>query len=365
MNTPPLSAGNEDLDVLAAPSTLQLAVDEIPVIDLGPYLAGEPGAIDAVGRQLFKACTEVGFYFLKNHGIAQSTIDHVFAESERFHALPEHEKNKLTLDKNKIGYFGAGTSITRHSELGKGAKPNLYSAFCMRSELAANDPDVLAGTPFRGLNQWPADLPGFRENLLAYNRALEQLARQMLPLLAQALSLPQDFFDQAFRKPLLNMQLNYYAHQADFDGSQYGLAPHTDRAFMTILCQAAVPGLEIGTTDGRWVVAPVLPGHLLVNTGDMLRRWTNDRFLSTPHRVINVSNAERHSIPFFFSPDLDTVIECMPSCCSTEHPAKYPPITHAAFYEWFIKQNYALISGNAPAVATPAGQNVQVANTAL
>jgi isopenicillin N synthase-like dioxygenase len=328
----------------AKPSTLQLAADDIPIIDLGPYLAGEPGALDAVARDLYYASTQVGFYYLKNHGISQAVIDQVFAESARFHHQPESEKLKLKLDKNKIGYFGAGTSITRHSDLGKGTKPNLYSAFCVRSELKADDPDVLAGKLFRGLNQWPGNLPGFRDNILTYNRALESLGRSLLPIFARALDMPLDFFDEAFRKPLQNLQLNYYAHQENFDGSQYGLAPHTDRSFITILCQAKVPGLEIRTIDERWVVAPVLPGHLLVNTGDLLRMWTNEVFLSTPHRVINVSSDERHSIPFFFSPDPDAMIECLPSCQSADRPAKHPPVSHAEFYEWFVRQNYPTIS---------------------
>ncbi|GAA4327860.1 2-oxoglutarate and iron-dependent oxygenase domain-containing protein [Pigmentiphaga soli] len=322
------------------PSTLHLAADEIPVLDLGPYLAGEPGAIDAVARDLLYASTNVGFYYLKNHGIPQSMIDRVFAESERFHRLPEEEKQKLKIDKNKIGYFGAESTVTRHSELGKGTKPNLYSAFCVRNDLAADDPDVLAGKLFRGLNQWPGNLPGFRENVMAYSNALENLGRRLLPIFSRALNLPPDFFDAAFRKPLLNMQLNYYAHQPDFDGSQYGLAPHTDRTFITILCQAKVPGLEIRTADGRWVVAPALPGHFLVNTGDLLRLWTNELFLSTPHRVINTSQVERHSIPFFFNPDPDTVIECLPTCQSAERPAKNPPVTYSDYYEWFVRQNY-------------------------
>ena len=325
---------------VTSPATAALSEDDIPVLDLGPYFGGVPGALDRICRELYRASTEVGFYYLKNHGVPQSLIDQTFAESKRFHDQPLEEKRKLKVDKNKIGYFEVESSITRHSDLAAGARPNLYAAYCLRQELAPDDPDILAGVPYRALNRWPENLPGFRENLLAYSTALEALGKKLLPVIARGLSMPPDFFDAGFEKPLVNLQLNYYPHQPDFDGTQYGLAPHTDRGFITILCQAKVPGLEVRTVDGRWAVAPVLPGHFLVNTGDLLRHWTNDVFLSTPHRVINLSGNERHSIPFFYKPDLPTVVECIPSCQTMANPAKYPPTTVLDFYDWFVKRNY-------------------------
>jgi isopenicillin N synthase-like dioxygenase len=317
-----------------------LAEDEIPILDLGPYFAREQGALDRLGRELYRASTEVGFYYLKNHGIPQALVDRTFVEAKRFHALPLTEKRKIKIDQNKIGYFEVESTVTRHSALANGAKPNLYAAFCMRRELAPDDPDILAGVPYRALNRWPDNLPGFRENMVAFSQAMEGLGKNLLPVLARALDLRPDFFDAAFEKPLVNMQLNYYPHQPNFDGQQFGLAPHTDRGFITMLCQAQVPGLEIRTADGRWVVAPILPGHILVNTGDLLRHWTNDVFLSTPHRVANLSGDERLSIPFFYKPDLNVTVECIPTCQSAERPAKYPPITVLEFYDWFVKKNY-------------------------
>jgi isopenicillin N synthase-like dioxygenase len=321
-------------------TTERLAEEEIPVLDLGPFLAGEAGALDRLGRQLYKASTEVGFYYVKNHGIAQDLIGCTFREAKRFHDLPLDEKRKIKVDANKIGYFEVGSSVTKHSDLAKNAKPNLYAAFCMRRELAPDDPDILAGVPYRALNRWPENLPGFRENMVAYGEAMEALGMRMLPILARALDLPADYFAASFEKPLVNLQLNYYPPQPHFYDDQYGIAPHTDRGFITILSQAQVPGLEIRTVDGRWVVAPVLPGHFLINTGDLLRHWTNDIFLSTPHRVVNLSGGERFSIPFFFKPDLPTRVECIPTCQSAERPAKYSPTTVLEFYDSFVKSNY-------------------------
>jgi isopenicillin N synthase-like dioxygenase len=327
----------------ARPADIVLAEDEIPILDLGPFLAGQPGALDALARHLYFASTQIGFYYIRNHGVPQALVDRMFVESARFHALPIEEKRKLAIDRHKIGYFEVETTITRHSPLAEGARPNLYAAFCMRKDLPPDDPDVVAGKLFRGLNRWPDGLPGFRENLCAYNAALERLVRSMLPIFCRALDVPPDFFDAAFSKPLTNMQLNYYPKQERFDGTQYGIAPHTDRGFITTLCQAKVPGLEVRTADGRWVTAPVLPGHFLINTGDLLRFWTNDLFLSTPHRVINVSGGDRHSIPYFTNPDPDTIIAPVPSCVTPERPAKYATVRHGEFYEWFVRQNYAAV----------------------
>jgi isopenicillin N synthase-like dioxygenase len=337
----------------SAVATETLAANEIPILDLGPYFAGQPGALDAVARQLYDASTKVGFYYLKNHGVPDALVAQTFAESARFHALPLEAKRALRIDANKIGYLEVATSVTRHSALAGESKPNLYAAFCWRHDLAPDHPDVLAKKPFRAPNQWPAGLPGFRETVMAYQRAIEGLAKRILPIFARALDLPLDFFEAAFRTPLLNTQLNYYEHQDGFDGSQFGIAPHTDRGFFTVLAQASVPGLEIRTADGRWVVAPVLPGHFLVNTGDLLRFWTNELFLSTPHRVINTSRGDRHSIPLFFNPDPDTTIACLPTCATPERPAKHPPIKYVDFYSWFVKQNYpdvvaAMQQGAAP-----------------
>lgn len=325
------------------PATLALAADEIPILDLGPYRAGVPGAIEQLAREMRYACTEVGFYYVKNHGIEDAVVDRAFAESARFHALPLAEKLRLKVNEHKIGYIAMETALTRHTTVSTDKRPNLYAAFCVRRDLAPDDPDVLAGKRFCAPNQWPENLPGFREGVNGFFNALLGLGRGMLPIYATALSLPRDYFDAAFAKPLINYQMNYYPHQESFDGSQFGVAPHSDSGFITILAQARVPGLEIGTRDGRWVTAPVLPGHFLINTGDLLRRWTNDLFLSTPHRVINSSRQERYSVPLFFNPDPDTLIECLPTCTSADNPPKHAPMRYIEIYDWFVRRNYPTV----------------------
>ena len=122
---------------------------------------------------------------------------------------------------------------------------------------------------------------------------------------------------------------------------RFGLAPHSDTSFMTLLAQNRVPGLSIRLPNGHWIEAPSLPGSFLVNGGDLLRRWTNDRFLATPHRVVNRSGQERYAIPFFFDCDYRTRMDCLPTCQGPDNPPRYPPITYAEYMACYRDLNYA------------------------
>ena len=134
--------------------------------------------------------------------------------------------------------------------------------------------------------------------------------------------------------------MSHYPPQHELHDNEFGSAPHTDSSILTILPPSALPGLEIKTQSGDWFTAPLTPGTFLVNTGDMMNRWTNHRFLSTPHRVINRSGAERYAIPFFFDCAIDHVMECLPGCHAPDNPPRYPPTTYADYMSWFAGQNY-------------------------
>ena len=312
----------------------------IPGLDLGAYLRGEHGALDAVAAELRATCENVGFFYIDNHGIPEALIARTFAASRRIHALPVERKREIELNEQNIGYMFVNESIQGHSTVEKARKPNYNeSFFCMRDR-KPDDPDVLAKKPYRGLNQWPRDLPGFREDVLAYMHAVEQLGMRMLPIVARALDLPLDFFSDYFNPANLQLRLLHYPVRDERVPDQYGAGAHTDAGFLTFLMQRDVGGLQIRRTDGVWFDAPVLPGRFLINTGDIFRRWTNDRCLSTPHRVMNVSGTDRYSIAFFFGPDLDRKLTCLPSCQSAGNPAKYPPITYGEYKKEFVGANY-------------------------
>jgi len=329
---------------VTAPSIAALrpdAPEAIPVLDLAPLLAGEPGAVASLGAALRDAFENVGFYFVINHGVSQDLIDAAFGAARQFHAMDLARKMALRMNRNNVGYMPLGGSTTRHSTLNANNRPNLVEAYFTKRELPQDHPDRRSDQPFRGANLWPDDLPGFRDTVLAYSAAMERLGLSLLPLYATALDLPTDYFSPAFRAPTYTLRLSHYPRQDVVEDNEFGLAPHTDTSFMTMLAQNDIPGLSIRLPNGRWLDAPSMPGSILVNGGDLLRRWTNERFLATPHRVINRSGQERYAIPFFMDCDYDWPMECLPTCRDADHPPRYEPITYPVYMTWFRDLNYA------------------------
>jgi isopenicillin N synthase-like dioxygenase len=311
----------------------------IPVVDLGPYLAARPGAAAATAAEIGRALEDVGFLVVVNHGIPQALIDDTFAEARRFHAQPMDAKLALRMNEHNNGYMTLGRYAVWTSDVNANDKPDLNEAFFVKRERGPDDPLIRAGRRFAGPNQWPPQLPGFRETVLAYTGAVDVLGQRLLPLCAAALDLPPGAFDDAFAESQFSFRLTHYPPVAA-EANQFGIAPHTDSNFLTFLAQSAVPGLQVRMPDGTWVDVPYLPGSFAVNSGDMMQRWTNNRFKSTPHRVLPPVGTPRYAIPYFFGPHLDTEIVCLPTCLGPGNPARYPPITYAAYLEWWYDANY-------------------------
>lgn len=317
------------------------AAAAVPVIDFGPYFAGEPGALERLAQDVRHACENVGFFYALNHGVPHDTIDHGFAASRRFHALPLDEKLKLRLNQNNIGYMPMNASVQAASTVHKATKPNQNESFFISYDRPADHPEVLAGIALRGRNQWPDGLPGLREDMNAYFQALGAMCDRMLPAFAVALEMPEDFFTPYFaNESHANLRFLHYPPQEDMSENTFGTAPHTDNSFMTALARTDVPGLAIRLPNGQWFPPPVIPGTFLINLGNIMRRWSNNRFLSTPHGVINESGTDRYSIAYFHSPNPDVVIECLPSCVSAENPAQYPPALYRDLVLEFYQKNY-------------------------
>ena len=311
----------------------------IPLIDVADYLAGKPGAAAKAAAELRYAFENVGFYYLAGHGIPQALIDAQYEAAARFHALPSEAKLAIRVDEHNIGYMPIPDKAPPNAAA-QGKKPSQNEAFFLRRERTADDPDVIVNRRFHTMNKWPKDLPGFREQTLKYMAAMEALCAKLVPLYALALDLPANFFDRFFEKPHFILRQSRYPRIDAGDDKVASLVPHTDSGFMTLLPPNKVQGLSILLPSGQWMDAPYVEGAFVVNGGDILHRWTNERFLSTPHRVRNVSGTVRYAIPFFFDPDHDTVIECLPTCQSAARPAKYPPIKFADYALWFSAQRY-------------------------
>lgn len=325
---------------VAIGATRPAQTDEIPIIDVSSYRAGEPGALEACAADLRHAYEDVGFWFLRGHGIDAELIARVFEQTARFHALPLDEKLKLSINHHNIGYLPMKSATIRHSTIVTGSKPNLNEAFFIKRELPPDHPDIRSDKRFRGANQWPAGLPGFRETAIEYCAVMEQLCLTITPIYAVALGLSPHYFDEAFREPQYNLRLSHYPHVDALAADEYGLAPHSDTSFMTLLAPNDVPGLVVQTSAGQWIEAPVLEDAFMVNSGDMLRRWSNDRFRATPHAAINRSGTERYAIPFFFDCSLDYRMDCLPTCHSDDDPPRYPPTTYAEYMTWYQALNY-------------------------
>lgn len=295
----------------------------IPVIDLGPYLAAEPGALDRVADELRHALTEIGFYSIVNHGVPTALVDEVYRQVACFHAQPTNEKLKIRLDQHNVGYLPVMGDTLRTSVVATVTKPNINEAFFMARDLATDHPDVISGRRFRSANQWPAGLPGFRETLIRYCDALERLVQRLVRVYARALGLPSAYFDGAFTDFQYKLRATHYPSQPEAPDDEFGIAPHTDTSFLTLLAPNDVAGLAFRTREGDWIDVPTTPGAFIVNGGQLLLRWTNDHFLATPHRAVNRTGGERYALAFFCDAQIDWPIAAVPTCVGPSRPPRY------------------------------------------
>jgi isopenicillin N synthase-like dioxygenase len=301
------------------------AVDAIPLIDFAPFLNGCQADKLTVARQVRAACETIGFLYLRNHGVPDRTIAATLAAAQHFFALPDSVRlnpNILTTPTRTRGYMRLGS---RHYA-GTGA-PDLMEAFKMQQELPPDDPDIVAGGRGQELNLWPVGEDAFRQTVMDYFDYITLLSRSLLRAFALALDLREDHFLVSFRKPQTQLSLLHYPPQPPAaPEDEYGIRPHADSTAFTILYQDEIGGLQVQGLDGGWIAAPPIPGTYVINIGDMMARWTNDRFASTKHRVFNRTGRERYSLPFFGIPDFDAVVECLPTCHGPGNPPKYPPL---------------------------------------
>jgi len=315
------------------------STEEIPILDLGPYLRREPGGLEKTAAHLREISTSVGFFYVKDHGISQDLIDRVFHESRRFHALPastKEEVGSVKIDTFESGYRAVGKErqYSNVNIIGD-VKPNLYSAFRVNREGGSGGLSMSDAERAAERNLWPSNLLGFKEVVLDYLGQIEKLGRSFLPLWAASLNLPHDYFEKYFATPHTGLTLLHYPPQKKIGDRQYGIAPHTDNAFMTFLAQANISGLAVRMPSGHWRAVDIIPGTLLVNTGNVMVRWTNGEYLSTKHRVINFNEVDRYSIPVFFGPSGDAVVEVVPTCQGPNRQAKFEPATYLSLRKWY------------------------------
>ena len=318
--------------------------EEIPVLDLGPYVAGEKGAAERLAVELRYAQENIGFYFVTNHGVPMDLISRGYDQLKKVFALPLEEKLKLKATNTRPGYVPPKSVVYVTSPINENTKPDLNEVLRYVNERAPDHPGRIAGRRFHGPNPWPENLPGFKETIKECHEALASLGRRMLPIYALALDKPADFFDSMFDDPLWTTRNSHYPVM-EAEENQYGISPHQDHGFMTLLPLSDVPGLEIRTRAGNWINADHMPEDaVIINTGEFLNRWTNGRFLASPHRVIPPKR-DRYSMALFFNPSPDTIADPLDTCVSEDNPARFEPVSIYDYLIWYNEKNYSPIAG--------------------
>lgn len=316
-------------------------MDDVPVIDLAASFAAGTAGRQKVAEAIRAACEEIGFFTVVGHGVPDAVIENLRQRAREFFALPVAEKQKTPQPMERIGrgYSQVGSRALAYST-GRQTPPDLQEGFGMGP---IDDPPAdIRGTDaerfFFMRNIWPAQPAAFRAAFEAYYRAMEGLSRHIARLFARALGLDDHVFDDKLDRHTSTMRAIYYPPQAEPPrAGQLRAGEHTDYGTLTILTGDDVPGgLQVKLRNGGWVDVHPAPNALVCNIGDLMMRWTNDRWVSTPHRVANpppdYAHIGRLSIPFFLNPNHDAEIRCIRSLSGADEAEKYPPIKFGAFY---------------------------------
>lgn len=269
----------------------------------------------ALASTVDAALRGTGFLVVQGHGVPAEVVQAAYAASRAFFGLPQDVKERWHIDRQPLrrGFDPIGWQALDPSR-----PPDLKESFYL-------------GVEAFGPNPWPdeARVPGFRAALQAYSGEMERLARRLMALFEQALGLPRGALDAYMREPMCTTRLLHYPPQpVSALPGQIGCGAHTDWGALTLLSQDDAGGLQVQGSDGHWLDVPPVDGSFVVNVGDMTQRWTNDRWRSTLHRVVNRhAGRDRFSIAYFFDLDRDARIEPLPTCVSPGHPARYGPLT--------------------------------------
>jgi isopenicillin N synthase-like dioxygenase len=319
--------------------TLPSDTPSLPIIDIAG-LNGSFTERQAVARHLRKACTETGFFYITGHGVPAALIDRVFGQSHAFFALPMEQKLAVAMAQSSCRH---GYEPLKAQTLEPGAPPDLKEGFLAGEDLAADHPAVVNDPNNVGPNQWPEQLPAFKQTMIAYIEAMKGLAKTLMHGLARSLELEEDYFDDFCRDPILTLRLLHYPPQPPNPApDEKGCGAHTDWGGITVLLQDEAGGLQVQHANGSWIPAPPIAGTFVVNIGDLFARWTNNLYRSTVHRVINTSGRNRYSVPFFLDGRSDHLVSCIPTCAGDAR--LFPDTTVRGHLQEMVRRTYAAAS---------------------
>ncbi|MFM0337090.1 isopenicillin N synthase family dioxygenase [Paraburkholderia fungorum] len=299
--------------------TTHTSFERLPIVDISGLYSDDPDQRLATARALDRAARDAGFFYVTGHQVSREQQTALVEQAKQFFAAPEDWKMRYYIGQSSAhrGYVPEG------EEVFAGGKRDRKEAFDTGRELPADDPDVQAGTPMLGANQWP-EQAGFREAIGAYYQATFDLGRTLFRGFSLALGLPEAHFDTYLHKPPSQLRLIHYPLDPSAE-DRPGIGAHTDYECFTILLPTA-PGLEVMNGEGDWIDAPPIDNAFVVNIGDMLEVWTGGTYVATSHRVRKVRQ-ERYSFPLFFACDYHTEVAPLPQFATPEAVAKYPPVS--------------------------------------
>ena len=267
----------------------------IPIIDISPFLKGGDAERRAIAAAVNTACSEIGFLLVIGHGIPASLVDEMRHVSTTFfeRALEEKMRYRMPPDRYR-GYIALGNEALAYS-LDEKTPPDYKESFSIGPVDAPDDAYHRAATPanFFAPNMWPDGLPEFRTTWTAYYRGMEELATTLMRIFAMALGMDAHYFDDKIDRHITNFSMLHYPPQHDPPlPGQLRAGAHTDYGSLTIVKpDGAEGGLQVRAKDGSWLDVPHVPDAFVVNLGDLMAEWTNDRWVSTLHRVVNPSRA--------------------------------------------------------------------------
>ena len=340
------------------------------MIDVAPLRNGADPV--GVGAELARAAAEVGFLYVRNHGVDPALVERARRAALDFFRLPEEAKREAATNRFHHGYLKPGSTqmydgakldlkesfnwgveldgesgAVIESEAGSDAESDGAHGVVRRAESNAGSGNESAGgpggegsaespsaNPLLGPNVWPAAMPALKPSVYPYFEVASACAEDLLRGFALGAGLDAEHFIRCRDRPLSRGSLQYYPPQPeDAAEDQFGVAPHTDFGVLTVLCQDEIGGLEIRRRDGTWAAMPPIPGTLVVNIGDLLERWSNRRYRSTVHRVINASGRERLSLVLAYDPNFETLVDPRAFCAEGETP-RAAPITCGDYLLW-------------------------------
>jgi isopenicillin N synthase-like dioxygenase len=284
---------------------------------------------DTAVNNIAVAAHDVGAFYISNHGIDTTLLEHFQYLTGLYFSLPLEEKLQLHISHSLAhrGYFPIGEESAKGNYIA-----DLKEGFDMALDLPLTDPSVMAGIPFHGPNVYPQNPIGFEAVMVRYYNEMRLLAERLCVLFARALNLEPHYFLEHVTKPLAQLRILHYPPQAPLldhlvSPKPVGCGAHTDYGIITVLWQDSVGGLEIMLPNGRWMAAPPREGTFFCNLGDMIQRWTNGFWKAAPHRVMNFTTKERYSAAFFFDPNYDCVVAPLENFVSDSMPPLYQPVT--------------------------------------